>query len=195
MGGFNPNDYETVESRIRKFYEDHKDGRITTTLEVRNEDKWFVVKAYAYRDHDTSVPIATGYAEEHVTQRGVNATSALENCETSAIGRALANANYAAKARPTREEMRKVERLAPPASEPTRGAASALAKAEANGKAAMARSELSRICEENKYDRKVVAARFKQKYGMSLSECFDADKLNEFIGALTTAPEVVLGEK
>jgi hypothetical protein len=35
--------------------------------------------------------IATGYAEEHRTASQINRTSALENCETSAIGRALAN--------------------------------------------------------------------------------------------------------
>jgi hypothetical protein len=48
-------------------------------------------------------------AEETVQGRGVNATSALENCETSAIGRALANAGYATKGkRASREEMSKV---------------------------------------------------------------------------------------
>jgi hypothetical protein len=48
-------------------------------------------------------------AEETVQGRGVNATSALENCETSAIGRALANAGYATKGkRASREEMGKV---------------------------------------------------------------------------------------
>jgi len=52
---------------------------------------------------------SAGYAEETVTSRGVNQTSALENCETSAIGRALANAGYAPKGkRPSREEMTKV---------------------------------------------------------------------------------------
>ena len=39
--------------------------------------------------------VATGYAEEERSQRGINSTSALENAETSAIGRALAAAGFA----------------------------------------------------------------------------------------------------
>ena len=38
--------------------------------------------------------VAVGYAEERRSNRGVNSTSALENCETSALGRALAAAGY-----------------------------------------------------------------------------------------------------
>jgi hypothetical protein len=69
----------------------------------------YIVKAYLFKDAGDSVAWATGYAEETVSQRGVNQTSALENCETSAIGRALANAGYAPKGkRPSREEMTKV---------------------------------------------------------------------------------------
>jgi len=69
----------------------------------------YIVKAYLYKDASDGVAWATGYAEETVSSRGVNQTSALENCETSAIGRALANAGYAPKGkRPSREEMSKV---------------------------------------------------------------------------------------
>ena len=64
---------------------------------------------YLFKDASDGVAWATGYAEETVSSRGVNQTSALENCETSAIGRALANAGYAPKGkRPSREEMSKV---------------------------------------------------------------------------------------
>jgi hypothetical protein len=59
------------------------------------------------------VCIATGYAEEVRGAGNVNRTSHVENCETSAVGRALANAGMAGtdvNKRPSREEMSKVER-------------------------------------------------------------------------------------
>jgi hypothetical protein len=70
-----------------------------------------------YADKEDKVPVATGYAEEIKSDRGVNATSFVENCETSAIGRAIANCPLQAPAsgpRPSRNEMQKVERLTTP---------------------------------------------------------------------------------
>jgi hypothetical protein len=105
---FNLADYETVEVRLEKFIKDYPDFRIATELEVVERDR-YIVKAYLFKTASDSLSWATGYAEEKITDRGVNSTSALENCETSAIGRALANAGYAAKGkRPSREEMSKV---------------------------------------------------------------------------------------
>ena len=105
---FNLADYEPVEVRLEKFIKDYPAFRIATELEVVEATR-YIVKAYLFKDASDGVPWATGYAEETVTSRGVNQTSALENCETSAIGRALANAGYAPKGkRPSREEMSKV---------------------------------------------------------------------------------------
>lgn len=107
--GFNLADYEPVADRLERFWADHADGRIVTELVSRSESE-VLVKAEVWIGERL---VATGHAHELVTQRGVNSTSAVENCETSAVGRALANANYApkgAQARPSREEMAKVQR-------------------------------------------------------------------------------------
>ena len=105
---FNLADYEPVEVRLEKFIKDYPAFRISTELEVVEATR-YIVKAYLFKNAEDGVAWATGYAEETVTSRGVNQTSALENCETSAIGRALANAGYAPKGkRPSREEMNKV---------------------------------------------------------------------------------------
>ena len=110
---FNLADYEPVEVRLEKFIKDYPAFRISTELEVVEATR-YIVKAYLYKDASDGVAWATGYAEETVTSRGVNQTSALENCETSAIGRALANAGYAPKGkRPSREEMNKVVAVKP----------------------------------------------------------------------------------
>ena len=110
---FNLQDYETVEERLVKFWKDHPDGRIDTLL-VESTLQRFIVKASVYRTEVDAQAWTTGYAEETVSTRGVNSTSALENCETSAIGRALANAGYVTKGkRPSREEMSKVKAAEP----------------------------------------------------------------------------------
>ena len=106
---FNLEDYETVEERLVKFWKDHPDGRIATEI-IEHTLQRFIVKAYVYRTEVDAQAWTTGFAEETVSTRGVNSTSALENCETSAIGRALANAGYVTKGkRPSREEMTKVK--------------------------------------------------------------------------------------
>jgi len=106
--GFNLDDYEPVEVRLEKFWKDYADGRIETELLEASKDR-FIVMARIYRTEADAKCWTTGIAEETVASRGVNQTSALENCETSAIGRALANAGYATKGkRPSKEEMQKV---------------------------------------------------------------------------------------
>ena len=72
------------------------------------------MKASVFRGSGYDAPDGTGYAFEVDGQGGMaNRTSALENCETSAIGRALANIGYSGAKRPSQEEMRKTQE--PPA--------------------------------------------------------------------------------
>lgn len=109
MAFFNLEDYETVEERLVKFWKDNPNGRIETDLIEHSASRFIVIARIFRTDADTHY-WTSGLAEETVQGRGVNATSALENCETSAIGRALANAGYATKGkRASREEMTKVK--------------------------------------------------------------------------------------
>jgi len=119
---FNLENYETVDERLEKFWEKYPDGRIATELVSAQEGR-YIVQAFIYKTYADPVAFATGLAEETISTRGVNATSACENAESSAIGRALHTGGISkhseGKPRPSREEMVKVARtkLAEPTKE------------------------------------------------------------------------------
>lgn len=106
-------DYVPVSERISKFYEEHTEGRILTTIVEHNRDEGFILmRAEVYRAPDDAQPASTGHAYEVQANGFVNKTSYIENCETGAVGRALAIMGYEIKRGiASREEMEKVERM------------------------------------------------------------------------------------
>lgn len=106
-------DYETVEQRLVRLYKKYPTARVLTSL-VHQDERRFIVRTEVYLEQNDPIPFATGYAEEIVGAGFVNKTSALENCETSSIGRAISNSILCLEApvgkRPSQEEMQKVER-------------------------------------------------------------------------------------
>jgi len=111
---FNLEDYEPVAHRLDRWLKDchvrSVQPRVITDL-VHYLQNSAVFSASLY---ENDVLIATGWAEEIRGEGHINKTSHLENCETGAVGRALANAGYAGSdlnKRPSREEMTKVQRV------------------------------------------------------------------------------------
>ena len=79
--------YKTVAYRVNEFRAKHPDYTVSTDL-VEANDTLVVMKASISNEQGRL--LATGFAEEVRAARKINRTSALENAETSAIGRALA---------------------------------------------------------------------------------------------------------
>lgn len=108
--GFNLNDYEPVAARLARWLESTEGQPRVITHLVHYQENRCVFRAELWVN---DVLIATGWAEETRGDGNVNRTSHLENCESSAVGRALANAGLAGSdpsKRPSREEMAKVSR-------------------------------------------------------------------------------------
>jgi hypothetical protein len=117
--GFNLDDYEPVAARLDRWlnakiagYEASTNDypRVLTRMVSEPGADICVIRAELWLGENM---IATGYAEEVRGAGNVNRTSHVENCETSAIGRALANCGMAGSdmsKRPSREEMSKVQR-------------------------------------------------------------------------------------
>lgn len=114
---FDLSNYEDVDTRIHKFWEANKNGRINTEIVYtgtgeNGQLKQVIIKAEVWKDKNDQFPDATDFAEEIQGATPVNRTSFIENCSTSAIGRALATMGYAKKgARPSTAEMTKSERV------------------------------------------------------------------------------------
>ena len=111
MANFRLEDYDTVEVRLKRFWGDHPDGAIITDMvSVTPDHKSVIVRAQVWFVRADPMPTGVGLAQETQGGNGPNSTSWLECCDTSAVGRALANCGYSGDKRASREEMAKVNR-------------------------------------------------------------------------------------
>ena len=114
MAGFNLEEYELVEDRLKAFWKDNPKGTITTdVVHITDDGSCVTIKAYVHNNDGNLV--STGIAQETKGQGGfANKDAWVENCETSAIGRALANWKYQGSSkRPSAQEMSKVSSSKP----------------------------------------------------------------------------------
>ena len=116
MAHFNLNEYQTVQERIDLFWQRYPAGRINVEL-VSFTPEQVVFKAEIFANRDEVDPITVDFAEERLGSSPVNKTSFVENCATSAVGRAISmlGGEFSPKGkRPSASEMRKVARLSTP---------------------------------------------------------------------------------
>jgi hypothetical protein len=112
---FNLDEYITVSERVEKFYEKYPEGRIiTNVIELNHETGFVLIQAMVYRASTDTQPSATGHASETRGDSYINKNSFVENCETGAVGRALALLGFEVKRGiASREELEKTARMTP----------------------------------------------------------------------------------
>ena len=112
MAKFNLDEYELVEDRLKKFWKDNPEGRVNTDVVNASADGTMViVKAEIFINKNDTTPVSSGLAQETKGLGGfANNEAWLENAESSALGRALANWKYQGrkKPRPTKEELNEI---------------------------------------------------------------------------------------
>src|SRR5713226_7076845 len=87
--------YETVASRLARFRTDHAADVINSTILECNEEMVLMRVEISYFFEGSGwVVVSSAHAQEYRCDGEINQTSALENCETSALGRALAFLGY-----------------------------------------------------------------------------------------------------
>jgi hypothetical protein len=113
MAHFNLSEYQTVQERVDLFLSRYDKGRFNLEL-VSMTPEQVVFKAEVYLHKDDLYPATVDYAEERLGSSPVNKTSFVENCATSALGRAISmlGGEFSPKGkRPSQQEMSKVARL------------------------------------------------------------------------------------
>jgi hypothetical protein len=116
MAHFNLSEYQTVQERVDLFWKRYDQGRFNLEL-VSISPEQVVFKAEVYLHRDDLYPATVDFAEERLGSSPVNKTSFVENCATSALGRAISmlGGEFSPKGkRPSQQEMSKVQRLSAP---------------------------------------------------------------------------------
>jgi hypothetical protein len=116
MAHFNLSEYQTVQERVDLFWSRHSQGRFNLEL-ISISPEQVVFKAEVYLHKDDLYPATVDFAEERLGSSPVNKTSFVENCATSALGRAISmlGGEFSPKGkRPSQQEMSKVQRLSTP---------------------------------------------------------------------------------
>jgi hypothetical protein len=103
--------YEDVNSRIKRFRTEFPSGRLIAFIEDIDLDKGTIlVRAEAYREYEDAVPSAVDYAFGNVATLPQNMKKwFIEDCLTSAYGRVIGLLTPSEHARPTSQDMAKVE--------------------------------------------------------------------------------------
>jgi hypothetical protein len=115
MAHFNLNEYQTVQERIDLFWAKFPEGRFDLQI-VNLTEQQVIIQARVWTDKSEKYPTTVDFAEERIGTSPVNKISHVENCSTSALGRAisaLGNEFSPKGKRPSREEMEKVSRGVP----------------------------------------------------------------------------------
>lgn len=113
MAHFDLSQYQTVQERVDLFWERYPQGRFNLDIITVSEQQ-VIIKAEVWTDWAEDKPRAVDYAEERFGSSPVNKTSFIENCASSALGRAISQlgGNLSPKGkRPSASEMEKVNRL------------------------------------------------------------------------------------
>ena len=117
MAHFDLSQYQTVQERIDLFWAKYPQGRFHLELATTSDPEQVVFRAEVYLHKDDMYPATVDFAEERQGSSPVNKTSFVENCATSALGRAISllGGEFSPKGkRPSASEMSKVQRLSQP---------------------------------------------------------------------------------
>ena len=106
--------YELANDSIKRFRDEYPSGRLVAIIEdVDLAAGWILIKAEAYREYEDHLPSAVDFAYGNVAFYPANMKKwFVEDTVTSCLARCIKLLTPSA-ARPSREDMQKVETLAP----------------------------------------------------------------------------------